>query len=107
MYIFASIQLRGNIHSTKQNSLCVHGSHKFSRTDRSERSAKMVSTHGNNGRHGSNGEKGDQAARVGTIRVKQGLAQMLKGGVIVSRFNRIDVFVFVGCELRISSLVFL
>ena len=63
----------------------------------------MVSTNGNNGSNGSNGENGDQAARVGTIRVKQGLAQMLKGGVIVSRFNRIDVFVFVGCELRISS----
>ena len=39
---------------------------------------------GANGSNGSNGQNGDHAARVGTIRVKQGLAQMLKGGVIVS-----------------------
>lgn len=32
-----------------------------------------------NGSNGSNGH-----AQIGTIRVKQGLAQMLKGGVIVS-----------------------
>jgi hypothetical protein len=51
----------------------------------------MVGANGNNGSNGSNGQNGDHAARVGTIRVKQGLAQMLKGGVIVSRFNRIDI----------------
>jgi len=38
--------------------------------------ATMTGTNGN----GSNGN----GARVGTDRVKQGLAQMLKGGVIVS-----------------------
>jgi hypothetical protein len=38
---------------------------------------------GNNG-NGSNGE----SARIGTSKVKQGLAQMLKGGVIVSLFGR-------------------
>jgi pyridoxal biosynthesis lyase PdxS len=34
------------------------------------------------------GTNGD--AQVGTIRVKQGLAQMLKGGVIVSFFFIVD-----------------
>jgi len=33
---------------------------------------------------GTNGNGGNGGARVGTGRVKQGLAQMLKGGVIVS-----------------------
>ena len=44
----------------------------------------MVGTNGSNGNNGSTELNGDHAARVGTIRVKQGLAQMLKGGVIVS-----------------------
>ena len=54
----------------------------------------MVGANGaceNNISNSSNGQNGDHAARIGTIRVKQGLAQMLKGGVIVSRFNRIDI----------------
>ena len=54
----------------------------------------MVGANGSNG----NGQNGDHAARVGTIRVKQGLAQMLKGGVIVSRFSRIDDFIW--CWMR-------
>ena len=33
---------------------------------------------------GTNGSNGNGSARVGTDKVKQGLAQMLKGGVIVS-----------------------
>jgi pyridoxal biosynthesis lyase PdxS len=37
------------------------------------------------GSNGSNGN-GNGSARVGTSTVKQGLAQMLKGGVIVSIF---------------------
>jgi len=43
--------------------------------------------------NGSNGN-GNGAARVGTSTVKQGLAQMLKGGVIVSRVSEgiIDFF---------------
>ena len=43
-------------------------------------------TNGSNGSaNGSNGgTNGTHAALVGTDRVKQGLAQMLKGGVIVS-----------------------
>ena len=40
-----------------------------------------------NGKNGSNGN----GTRVGTLRVKQGLAQMLKGGVIVSRRSRLCV----------------
>jgi pyridoxal biosynthesis lyase PdxS len=39
----------------------------------------MTETNGNGNGNGS--------ARVGTITVKQGLAQMLKGGVIVSVIN--------------------
>lgn len=39
----------------------------------------MTGTNGSN-----NGNNGSAAARVGTDHVKQGLAQMLKGGVIVS-----------------------
>jgi hypothetical protein len=38
----------------------------------------MTGTNGANGANGSNG------ATIGTTKVKQGLAQMLKGGVIVS-----------------------
>lgn len=41
---------------------------------------KMTGTNGNNGSNGN----GNGSARVGTSTVKQGLAQMLKGGVIVS-----------------------
>jgi hypothetical protein len=40
---------------------------------------------GTNGSSSSNGENGSSSARIGTTKVKQGLAQMLKGGVIVSR----------------------
>ena len=40
----------------------------------------MAGTNGSNGNGNGNG-----SARVGTSTVKQGLAQMLKGGVIVSR----------------------
>ena len=39
----------------------------------------MAGTNGSNGNGNGNG-----SARVGTSTVKQGLAQMLKGGVIVS-----------------------
>lgn len=46
----------------------------------------MTGTNGSNG--GSNG-----GATVGTTRVKQGLAQMLKGGVIVSS-NEESFFLF-------------
>eukprot|EP00566_Odontella_aurita_P032782 CAMPEP_0113532038 /NCGR_PEP_ID=MMETSP0015_2-20120614/3826_1 /TAXON_ID=2838 /ORGANISM="Odontella" /LENGTH=47 /DNA_ID=CAMNT_0000430933 /DNA_START=115 /DNA_END=258 /DNA_ORIENTATION=+ /assembly_acc=CAM_ASM_000160 len=34
--------------------------------------------------NGSNGSNGNGAPKIGTDTVKQGLAQMLKGGVIVS-----------------------
>jgi len=34
---------------------------------------------------GTNGSNGENGAKTGTSKVKQGLAQMLKGGVIVSR----------------------
>ena len=37
-----------------------------------------------NGNNGGSELNGDHAARVETIRVKQSLAQILKGGVIVS-----------------------
>jgi hypothetical protein len=40
----------------------------------------MAGTNGSSG----NGENGSSSARIGTTKVKQGLAQMLKGGVIVS-----------------------
>ena len=40
---------------------------------------------GGNDGNGSNGNGNGEAARIGTTKVKQGLAQMLKGGVIVSR----------------------
>lgn len=33
---------------------------------------------------GTNGSNGENGAKIGTSKVKQGLAQMLKGGVIVS-----------------------
>ena len=33
---------------------------------------------------GTNGANGSNGATIGTTKVKQGLAQMLKGGVIVS-----------------------
>ena len=36
------------------------------------------------------GTNGNGSARVGTSTVKQGLAQMLKGGVIVSRRQRVQ-----------------
>ena len=36
---------------------------------------------------GSNGTNGNNGAQIGTDRVKQGLAQMLKGGVIVSGWH--------------------
>lgn len=42
----------------------------------------MTGTNGNSNGGGTNGNGG--AAQIGTSRVKQGLAQMLKGGVIVS-----------------------
>jgi len=43
---------------------------------------------GANGSNGSNGHNGNGSApRVGTTRVKQGLAQMLKGGVIMDVMN--------------------
>jgi hypothetical protein len=42
-------------------------------------------TERNNGSNGSNGRNGAHPI-VGTDRVKQGLAQMLKGGVIVRLF---------------------
>jgi len=45
----------------------------------------MTANNGSNG-NGSNGNGNGNGARVGTSRVKQGLAQMLKGGVIVSSF---------------------
>ena len=44
---------------------------------------------------GSNGSNGN-GAKVGTDKVKQGLAQMLKGGVIVSYDWCVDVLLFVG-----------
>ena len=44
----------------------------------------MSGTNGSNGNGNGNGN----GARVGTDRVKQGLAQMLKGGVIVSFLNK-------------------
>ena len=63
----------------------------------------MVGANGNSGSNGSNGQNGDHAARVGTIRVKQGLAQMLKGGVIVSTYMEIQSYpLLVGCEPRIA-----
>ena len=37
-----------------------------------------------------NGSNGNGSAQVGTTRVKQGLAQMLKGGVIVSLAEEYD-----------------
>lgn len=43
--------------------------------------------------NGSNGN-GNGSARVGTSTVKQGLAQMLKGGVIVSIVNTIAPRIF-------------
>ncbi len=52
----------------------------------------MAGTNGN----GSNGN----GAKIGTDKVKQGLAQMLKGGVIVS-FHRCCV---VFCSLGLLSL---
>lgn len=36
------------------------------------------------GANGNGSRKGNRTPKVGTDRVKQGLAQMLKGGVIVS-----------------------
>jgi hypothetical protein len=36
------------------------------------------------GTNGANGSNGSNGATIGTTKVKQGLAQMLKGGVIVS-----------------------
>lgn len=52
------------------------------------------------------GSNGNGSARVGTDRVKQGLAQMLKGGVIVSMVpnaDRVDMCVCV-CALWIVVL---
>jgi hypothetical protein len=43
-------------------------------------SSIMTEDNGGGNANGSNGS----SAQIGTIRVKQGLAQMLKGGVIVS-----------------------
>jgi hypothetical protein len=64
----------------------------------------MVGANGSNDNNGSNGKNGDHAARVGTIRVKQGLAQMLKGGVIVRTFNRIDMRTPIFCDITISNV---
>jgi hypothetical protein len=51
---------------------------------------------------GTNGNGGD-SAKVGTSTVKQGLAQMLKGGVIVSMADsREDIRPLAGCGLRSS-----
>jgi hypothetical protein len=43
----------------------------------------MTEDNGGSNANGSNGS----SAQIGTIRVKQGLAQMLKGGVIVSTLS--------------------
>lgn len=45
----------------------------------------MAGIHGSNGSHDNTNNNG--AARVGTTKVKQGLAQMLKGGVIMDVMN--------------------
>jgi len=54
----------------------------------------MTGTNGN----GSNGN-GNGSAQVGTSRVKMGLAQMLKGGVIVSSGGVFMTFLFYGIEI--------
>jgi len=43
----------------------------------------MAGTNGSSNDGGENGSS-SSSARIGTTKVKQGLAQMLKGGVIVS-----------------------
>ena len=59
----------------------------------------MSSNNGSNGSNGGNGSNGSTtttvpAPRVGTDRVKQGLAQMLKGGVIVRSFACFSLILF-------------
>lgn len=53
-----------------------HHNHKIHYKYQSNNKAKMTGTNGTNG----------NGAKIGTEKVKQGLAQMLKGGVIVSSF---------------------
>lgn len=90
---------------SKRLTVPKHKNWKDAKICQTEDSVNMVGANGNNGSNGSNGQNGDHAARVGTIRVKQGLAQMLKGGVIVStwRFNRIRCLLDANPELQSLS----
>jgi hypothetical protein len=90
--IFASIQLRGTAPISFSTQVLSLTTEHYDRTN-------MVGANGSNGSNNSNTQNGDHAARVGTIRVKQGLAQMLKGGVIVCRFKRVVLRLFVRCCL--------
>ena len=75
---FTSIRLRGTFDTSSIISSVTQIN------EQRRKVTNMVGTNGSNGNNGSTELNGDHAARVGTIRVKQGLAQMLKGGVIVS-----------------------
>lgn len=60
---------------------------------------------------GTNGANGSNGATIGTAKVKQGLAQMLKGGVIVSSrvcciLTRPYAPLFCGCGFMAWTLSF-